>query len=127
MRSTFLSHSELDLFIVPVTETEICHLALLVYNFRHFVGPTEVLLPPCISTPKGAPNSPTMTSPPTRHQRGALRLIRWPLVQTVCRSLLCRPSLHLVLLFCSPAAKRNFVPVPKHYAITTPTAVYADL
>jgi hypothetical protein len=43
MRSTFPSHSEL-MFIVPVTETEICHLALLAYNFRHFAGPTEVLL-----------------------------------------------------------------------------------
>jgi len=44
MRSTLPSHSEFDLFIVPVIDKETCHLALVAYNFRHFAGPTEVLL-----------------------------------------------------------------------------------
>ena len=67
MRSTFPSHSDLDLFIVPVIQKETCRYSLLCLTFAISLDPSFIALP-CIATPKGAPHSPTMTSPPTCHK-----------------------------------------------------------
>lgn len=43
MSSTFPSHGEHDLFLVPVTEKETRRLKLVACDFRLFAGPTKVL------------------------------------------------------------------------------------
>ena len=59
MRSAFPSHSDLDLFIVPVIEKETCRSELVASDFSPFPWTHKSLIVlSCIAAPKGAPHSP---------------------------------------------------------------------